>query len=125
MSKAIAVLLIIVGLINFLPVLGVLSAAKLSQAYSIELLGNDIVILMRHRALLFGVVGGFVLVSVFVPAWQWPAMGMAAISMLGFLWLAWSVGGYNESIARVALVDMAGMVCVAVAAVLKYLGSAT
>jgi hypothetical protein len=94
MNKTIMLLLFIVGVINFLPVMGVISAARLSQGYSVELVGNDLVILMRHRALLFGVVGGFILYSVFAPQYQGPAMVMAAVSMIGYLYLMWSVGRY-------------------------------
>lgn len=121
MSKLISILLIVVGVINFLPVFGVLSATNLEQAYSVELANNDLIILMRHRALLFGIVGGFVLLSVFVPSYQTPAMIMAAVSMIGFLYLAWAVGGYNDAISRIAMIDIAGIVCLALAAVLKLL----
>ena len=44
MNIAIVILLFIVGLINFLPIIGVLSAEKLNAAYSVDLIGNDIVI---------------------------------------------------------------------------------
>ena len=120
MIKAIPVLLFIVGVINFLPVVGVLSAEKLSQAYSIDLVDKNLVILMRHRALLFGVVGGFILYSVFVPSYQCAAMVMAAISMFGYLYLVWAVGGANESILKVAMIDALGISCLVLAAVLKY-----
>ncbi len=120
MSKLISILLIVVGVINFRPVFGVLSATNLEQAYSVELANNDLIILMRHRALLFGIVGGFVLLSVFVPSYQTPAMIMAAVSMIGFLYLAWAVGGYNDAISRIAMIDIAGIVCLALAAVLKF-----
>jgi hypothetical protein len=120
MSKVLALLLIIVGLINFLPVLGVLSAERLTQAYSTPILGSDLEILMRHRALLFGIVGGFVLFSVFSPAYQGAAMTLAGISMLGFLLLVFQVGGHNAAIHKVMLFDVAGLVCLAAALVVKY-----
>lgn len=120
MNKIVMALLIFVGLINFLPVIGVISAAKITQAYSVELASNDLVILMRHRALLFGIVGGFILYSVIAPQHQVVAMVMAAISMAGYLGLMWSVGGYNSSIFRVAIVDMVGIGLLVTAAVLKY-----
>ncbi len=125
MNMAVAILLFVVGVINFLPVIGVLSAAKISQAYSIELPSNDLIILMRHRALLFGVVGGFILYSVFVPSYQFAAMLMAAITMIGYLYFVWAVGGYNDSILKVAMVDVLGIVCLALAVVLKYVGSSS
>jgi hypothetical protein len=120
MNKIIMVLLIIVGLINFLPVIGVISASKISQAYSVELSSNDLVILLRHRALLFGVVGGFILYSAFEPRYQVAAMIMAAVSMLGYLGVMYLVGDYNPSIFKVAIVDMVGIGFLIAAAVLKY-----
>jgi hypothetical protein len=122
MSKAVSGLLFLVGVINFLPVIGVLSAERISQAYSIALPGNDLIILMRHRALLFGLVGGFILYSVFAPAYQTAAIIMAAISMIGFLLLAWAVGGYNDAIAKIAMIDIAGIVCLGLAVILRLVG---
>jgi hypothetical protein len=112
MDKAVSILLFVVGVINFLPVLGVVSAARLSQAYAVELDSNDLVILLRHRALLFGIVGGFILYSVFVPGSQTPARVMAA------------VGDYNASLHKVMLVDVVGILCLAGAALLKYFSGA-
>lgn len=123
MNRTISIILLIVGAINFLPVIGVLSAAKLSSAYSVDLVGNDIIILMRHRALLFGIVGGFVLFSVFKPAYQSVAIVMAAISMVGFLFFVWAAGDYNESISRIAMIDLIGIACLVLASVLKYVST--
>ena len=69
---------------------------------------------------LFGIVGGFILYSVIAPQHQVVAMVMAAISMVGYLGLMWSVGGYNSSIFKVAIVDMVGIGFLVTAAVLKY-----
>ena len=109
------------GVINFLPGLGVGSAAMLSQAYAVELDRNDLVILMRHRALLFGIVGGFIIYSVFVPGYQMPAMVMAAVAMPGYVFLMWQVGDYNASLHKIMVVDLVGILCLAGAALLKYL----
>jgi hypothetical protein len=122
MNEAIQVLLFIVGVINFLPVVGVISADKLSRAYQIELPGNDLIILLRHRAILFGVVGGFILYSVFQPMYQDAAMVMAAITMVGYLYIVWAVGGYNKAIFKVAMVDAVGIMCLLLATVLKSIG---
>ncbi|WP_281555992.1 hypothetical protein [Thalassomonas sp. RHCl1] len=121
MKLTISIFLLIVGVINFLPVIGVLSAETLSGAYSVEFMGNDIIILMRHRALLFGLIGGFILYSVFKPAYQMAAMVMAAISMLGFLFFVWAAGDYNASIFKIAIVDLVGIVCLVIVSVLKYI----
>lgn len=120
MAKAVMVCLVIVGLINFVPVLGVFSAQKLERAYSVALAGSDLVILMRHRALLFGVLGGFILYSAFFPHYQAAAMIMAGVSMIGFAVLVVLVGGYNGAIFKVLVVDLAGILFLLLAAVLKY-----
>ena len=119
MSKAFLVLLFLVGLINFLPVLGALSADRLAQAYSIEVVDSDLEILLRHRALLFGILGGFILVSVFMPIYQGAAMMIGGVSMVGFLVLALQVGGYNAALQKVLWADVVGIVLLAAAAVLK------
>ena len=113
MNVLASVLLFVVGIINFLPVLGVASADRLAHAYGIDLFGNDLVILMRHRAILFGVLGGFILYSVVYPVHQWPAMIMAGVAMIGYVYLMFSVGGYNAELARVMLVDYVGIACLA------------
>ncbi len=120
MTKGITSCLVIVGLINFLPLVGVHSAQRLEDAYKIALTSNDLIILMRHRALLFGVLGGFILYSAFVPSYQTAAMTMAGISMAGFALLVHSVGGSNDSIHQVLTVDYVGLFFLLIAALLKY-----
>lgn len=115
MAFAISLLLVLVGLINFVPVVGVLSADKLSQTYSVMLVDNNAIILLRHRALLFGLVGGFVLFSVYAPLYRPAAITMAAISMVGFLVFMFHQGGYNEALYNVMLADIVGIVLLGVA----------
>ena len=119
-GKTITLCLVIVGLINLAPVLGVISAQRLEAGYSITLAGNDLAILMRHRALLFGVLGAFILYSAFNPLHQLPAMIMGGVSMVGFAWLVIATGGYNEAVGKVLLIDVVGILFLCVAAVLKY-----
>jgi len=76
---------------------------------------------MRHRALLFGLIGGFILYSVYQPSYQTAAMVMAAISMLGFLYFVWAAGDYNASIYKIAVIDLVGIGCLVIVSVLKYI----
>lgn len=121
MGYVISLLLVLVGLINFAPVAGVLSADKLSQAYALAQLDNNLAILLRHRALLFGLIGGFLLYSVAVPLYRPAAMTMAAISMVGFLVFMFHQGGYNDALYKVMLIDVVGIVLLALAIGLTYL----
>lgn len=121
MNRVISICLIIVGIINFIPAVGVVSAQQLESAYDISLASNDLIILMRHRALLFGVLGGFVCVAAFYRTLQVPAMLMAATSMLGFVALVFVEGDYNAAILRVLIVDLVGIGFLLISAVMKYI----
>ncbi len=120
MTKAITICLVVVGLINFAPVLGVVSAQRLESAYSITLMGNDLAILMRHRALLFGILGAFILYSAFVPVYQSAAMVMGGVSMIGFALLVLTMGGYNDAIGKVLFIDIVGIMFLLAAGILKF-----
>ena len=120
MSKLLILLMALVGLINFLPVLGVLSADRIAAAYDVEVVGSDMEILLRHRALLFGIVGGFVFYSLYNPAMQGAALTLAGVSMVGFLVLVFAVGGHNAALNRIVMADVVGIACLAGAVLLKY-----
>ncbi len=120
MTKLYLFLLFIVGVINFLPVIGVLSIDRINQAYGLNVGDNNMAILLRHRALLFGLIGGFVFYSIFNPQYQNAAITLAAISMIGYLCFFWSVGGSNSELLKVAQIDIVGVVVLAVAIVVKY-----
>lgn len=120
MEKWVTFCLVVVGLINIVPVMGVISAQKLESAYSVSLVGNDLAILLRHRALLFGILGAFILYSAFIPIHQLAAMIMAGVSMVGFAILVLGTGGYNEAIGKVLFIDILGILFLVSAAVLKY-----
>ncbi|KZY67056.1 hypothetical protein, partial [Oleiphilus sp. HI0067] len=95
-------------------------AAKLNDAYAIKLVSNDLILLMRHRALLFGILGGFILYAAFEPKYQSAAMLMALISMAGFLVLMLGGGEYNAALKKVMLIDIVGIVLLGIAAILKF-----
>lgn len=119
--KLFLLFLFLVGVINFLPVMGLISASQLAAAYGIDLNSHELTILMRHRALLFGLLGGLVFWSLLKPQLQSAAIIMTGISMLGFMLLAWPMNGLNEQVTRVFLVDVVGIICLALAVVFKWL----
>ena len=58
------------------------------------------------NAVLFGMLGAFLVFAAFRRALHGAALVTASVSVLAFLGLAWSVGGYNAHIARVITVDL-------------------
>lgn len=117
MKYLIAAMLGVVGIIHLLPLGGVLGSERLASLYGFQVNDPNLEILMRHRAVLFGVLGGFMVFAAFKPAYQTIAFLGGFISVLSFLWLAWSVGRYNEHVARVFVADVAALACLVVGSV--------
>jgi hypothetical protein len=117
-SKVISAMFIVAGIIHMLPLSGAVGVERLSALYGVSLtgLGPELEILMRHRAVLFGLLGLFLMVAAFRPALQVAALIAGAVSVLSFLWLAWSVDGYNDLVRRIVVADWVALVCLAVAA---------
>lgn len=117
MRHFISAMFIVVGIIHLLPLSGVLGSERLSMLYGIRFDDPNLAILMRHRAVLFGMLGVFLLYAAFQPAFQLAAFVAAFVSVLSFLYLAWSVGGYNAQIGRVFIADIVALVCLIAGAV--------
>jgi hypothetical protein len=114
MNYLISAMLMVVGVIHLLPVAGVLGSEQLASLYGLSFSEPNLEILMRHRALLFGVLGGFLIWAAFKPAYQAAAFIAGLFSVISFLYLAWSVGGYNPNIARVFSADLLALACLVV-----------
>lgn len=91
--------------INLIPVVGVLSNEILSQLYAIQIDRAEFSLLLRHRAVLFGIVGGLLLTAAFMPRLRTQAGIAGLLSMLSFILLFMLIGTDNDSLLRVTLID--------------------
>jgi hypothetical protein len=108
--------LILVGIIHLLPLSGLLGADRLTALYGLDFSEPSLSILMRHRAVLFGLLGAFLVVAAFRPALQPLAFVAAFVSVLSFLLLAWLSGGYNPQVGRVVTADLVALVALVIGA---------
>ncbi|PAV46992.1 phosphopantetheine adenylyltransferase [Pseudomonas sp. HAR-UPW-AIA-41] len=111
MHYLVSTMLIVVAVIHLLPLTGALGSERLAALYGLSFTEPNLAILMRHRAVLFGLLGAFLLLAAFRPALQAIAFIAGFVSVLSFLWLAWSTGGYNAQIARVFTADIVALIC--------------
>ena len=114
MRYLISAMLIIVGVIHLLPLPGILGKARLETLYGLSFSDPNLSILMRHRAVLFGLLGLFLVLAAFQPQYQPVAFVAGFVSVISFLWLAWSVGAYNLQVGRVFRADLVALVCLVV-----------
>lgn len=96
----------VAGLIHLLPLVGLLGRSTLERGYGVDLgQGNDLTILMQHRALLFGLLAAACWAAVFVPGWRF-AVGIGAlVSMLGFVLIA-ALQTHGAPIAKIMWIDL-------------------
>jgi hypothetical protein len=117
--------LLVAAVIHLLPLVGVLGAARLEALYGMPVTDPNLAILMRHRAVLFGLLGVFLAVAAFRPALQGAAFVAGFVSVLSFLGLAWSTGGYNDLVGRIITADIVALVSLMIGLVVWMRGQFT
>ena len=121
MDKVISALLVLVGVIHLLPVVGVTGGERIGALYGVAELDSNLEILMRHRAVLFGILGVFLLIAAFRPDMQGMGVTFGLLSVGSFLLLAQSVGSYNHAIRRVVVTDVVALAALLIVSLLLLL----
>lgn len=111
--------LLIVGIIHLLPLAGALGATTILALYGVAVTDPNAEILLRHRAVLFGLMGAVMIAGAFIPSLQATAFAIGFVSLVSFLFMAGLVGGYNALIYKVVVVDVVALVLL-VAGVIAY-----
>jgi hypothetical protein len=114
LRRLVAVALALVGVVHLLPLSGALGAERLGALYGVAIDEPNLALLMRHRAVLFGVLGAFMVCAALRPAWHGPALLAGAVSVASFLALAALEGGLNAHVGRVVMVDVAALAALAI-----------
>lgn len=109
-------LFVIVGLINVTPVVGVLGPTILHSLYGLPIAEGDLALLMRHRAVLLGLVGGLLIVAAFRQTLRRPATVVGVVSMLSFVLLAFLEPPTTLALKRVLYIDCVAIPLLLVAA---------
>jgi hypothetical protein len=119
MQGLVTALFLVVALINLLPGIGVWSAARLQSLYGVPLAEANLVILMRHRAVMLAIVGALLAFAALRPPLRPVAVAAGLVSMLSFVAIA-LFGEPNEWLRRVALIDTVASALLVAAAVLDH-----
>ena len=119
MKLAATLCFLVAAAINLAPVAGAFSAERISALYGLPVLDPTLETLMRHRAVLFGIVGVLLAVAAFRPAYQNVAAAAGFVSMLSFIAIAWLVGDVTPALRRIAIADVIGSVALALGLLLR------
>lgn len=116
MRLIVPAVLILVAAIHLLPLIGVVRAVRLESLYGIRIADASTELLLRHRAVLFGLLGVFLGVTAFRPSLYTAGLAAGLVSVASFLLLAWSTRDYASAIATVVRVDLLALVLLAIGA---------
>lgn len=120
MKYVVVVSLVFVGIIHLLPLSGALGTSRLAHLYGIAIEDPNLALLMRHRAVLFGLLGVFLIYAAFCPPMQVPGFIAGLVSVVAFLLLAWSTGHLNAPLGRVVIVDVVAVVALILGACARW-----
>lgn len=101
---------LLAGLINLVPIVGVAGLPQLQRLYSLATLDPDLLLLLRHRAVLLGLVGALMVAAVFRPELRWAAAAVGLVSMGSFVVLIFAAASQNPSLVKIAWIDVAALV---------------
>lgn len=96
----------LLALIHLTPVIGVLGVDSLQRLYGIRAEGPDLQLLLRHRAVLFAIVGGVAVLAVCAPSYRTLALVICWVSVASFLLLALQHSGIGPALQRVWRIDL-------------------
>lgn len=106
-----AVALLLAAAIHLLPLPGLLGAAQLQSLYGLGALDADLALLLRHRALVFGLMGLALLMAVWRQPLRGPFVPLVLASDIGFALLALAHPALPPPLQRVLLFDLVSIVC--------------
>jgi hypothetical protein len=123
MENVISAILLIAGLINLFPLIAVLGSSKLYLLYGVTIDDPNLLILMSHRAVLFGLLGLFLIVASWRTDFQMAAIFAGLISMLSFVILAIVIGKYNSFLNKIVWIDIYASISLLFASAIYYYNS--
>lgn len=101
--------LLMTAVIHVLPVLGVFGAARLRRLYGVQPDEPNLELLLRHRAVLFGLLAGFLAYAAFAPELHRLGLIAGLISVGSFVMLSLPGRCLNQALTTVFKVDLAAL----------------
>ncbi|MDH4125872.1 MAG: phosphopantetheine adenylyltransferase [Gammaproteobacteria bacterium] len=121
MKKLVTGALLIAGAINLYPLVGVISVDQLEKLYGVSLDNGDLIILMRHRAILFGLLGTFLIYAAFRNSIQVLACIAGLVSMISFIALAYTAGYFGTALNKAMITDVIGSVALVAVLLIRWM----
>lgn len=112
------ILLSLIAILHLLPAIGAWSDDWLLRLYGVRIDDDNLSVLLRHRGMLFGLIGGVILYTAWRPDLHTLALLLSGLSMVGFVVLAWPCERCYAQIGSVMRADLIGLAVWLLAALL-------
>ena len=109
MRYGVPMILVLVAVVHALPLVGVLGAGKLAQLYGTPVQDAGVELLLRHRAVLFGLLAAFMGYAALRPELHRLGLVAGLVSVVSFLLLSWLQRGSALSAPLVTVVRVDGV----------------
>ena len=115
MELLLRICLFLTGMLNLLPAVLAFAPHKIRSSYGIDLPDANYELLLRHRAVLFGIVGGIMLVAAIARKGYFTAVLIGLTSMVSFIVLYYVVdGSINSELTKIMQIDIVGVLILVV-----------
>jgi len=121
MKLLVPLTLVLVALLHALPLAGVLGAARLSALYGVDARDPALELLLRHRAVLFGLLAAFLAWAAWQPALRGAGLLAGLVSVASFLLLAVPAGTLSPALVTVVKLDVAALILLLAAGIVHLL----
>lgn len=113
MTLSLQLALIFVGLLHAVPAISGLSASRLASLYKVDADDKVLLVLLRHRAVLFGILAAGCFYSAFTQTAALEISIAGLVAMLSFVGIAFSIPHQSPAIQKIAMADVVGLVVLA------------
>ena len=117
MRFVVPTVLILVAVVHVLPIMGVFAASKLAQLYGITVQDPNLELLLRHRAVLLGLLAVLLAFAAVCPELHRLALIAGFVSVVSFLVLAQRASSLNTGLTTVVRADWLALVLLVVGAI--------
>ena len=98
--------LFIAGFVNILPATIAFLPSKISKSYGFEVSNVNYQLIIRHRAVLFGIIGGLIIFSAITKKYYEISTIAGLISMMSFIIMYFLIGNINNELRKVMIIDV-------------------
>ncbi len=116
--ELISILFWILALVHFAPAIAAIAPSQLIRLYGISASNKSLIVLLQHRAVLFGIVGALQVFASVRPEVQVFALSVAAISMTTFILICKIHDQVKGPLRKIILTDVLALPVVVVLAAL-------